>query len=201
LLISSASSSLVASGFVARAVLRMSSRSRLSHRTYAGLPNWSLGRHRRPLLVLRKRYGCQGRCFKSPAAKPSGRSRRLQDIEAIVSISHRRLLQQNRLKTDFTRGAMPITRRHTDYIDPSWIATKVTSHKFGTSFAFIAGEAFWKEPVMPTNIPIASRHTNVVGIKNSPNRNLRHEDCLTGRELHCKDALMNRALRKAAAIW
>ena len=70
----------------ARAVLRMSSRSRLSHRTYAGLPNWSLGRHRRPLLVLRKRCGCQGRCFKSPAAKSSGRSRRLQDIEAVASI-------------------------------------------------------------------------------------------------------------------
>src|SRR3974390_2181439 len=84
--ISSASSSLVAFGFVARAAHRTSSRSRLSRRTYAGSPNWSLDHHRWPRLVLRKRCGRQCPCSKGPAAKRSGRNRWLQDIEKITSL-------------------------------------------------------------------------------------------------------------------
>ena len=42
----------------ARVARKTSLRSRPLHRTYVGSPNWSLGHHRWPLLVLRKRCGC-----------------------------------------------------------------------------------------------------------------------------------------------
>ena len=61
-------------------------RLRLSHRTYADWPNWSLGHHQSPLLVLRKRCGCQCHRLKGAAAKRSGRSTRSQYIEAVAPL-------------------------------------------------------------------------------------------------------------------
>ena len=51
--ISNAFCGLVGFGCAAHAVLKMSSRSRPLHRTFAALQNWSLDRHQQPLHVLR----------------------------------------------------------------------------------------------------------------------------------------------------
>src|SRR3974390_801251 len=146
--ISSASSSLVAFGFVARAAHRTSSRSRLSRRTYAGSPNWSLDHHRWPRLVLRKRCGRQCPCSKGPAAKRSGRNRWLQDIEkntspfpsptfATKSASNRQVA--------VARDALYFGRTHLNLRDILWSYVRspnaithygiVPSHSTGAPFA------------------------------------------------------------------
>src|SRR5450759_1892639 len=78
--ISSAFSSLAASDYADHAAHKTSSRSRPSHRTYGGLPNWSFDRHLRPPSVLPNRSDVISSDTSEPAAPSSGCNRQLQKL-------------------------------------------------------------------------------------------------------------------------
>src|SRR5665647_1953231 len=78
--ISSAFSSLGASGCADHAAHKMSLRSQPSHRTYGGLPNWSFDRHLRLPSVLPNRSDVISPDTSEPAATSSGCNRQLQKL-------------------------------------------------------------------------------------------------------------------------
>src|SRR5713101_1575569 len=101
--ISSASCGLVASGCAAHVARKTSSRSQLSHRTYAGSPNCSLDHHQWPLRVPPNRCGRQYHYLKTAAPNGVGGNRWLQKSLQPPRSSDRRLLQQNRHFSDLAR--------------------------------------------------------------------------------------------------
>ena len=98
---SSAFSSWVAFGFVARAALRTSSRWQPSHRTCAGSPGWWSGRHRPSIYALPGQSGSQVPPGK-PAPPHGGRLRkhRVSNSRKSPRLCYPRLPQQYRHKAD-----------------------------------------------------------------------------------------------------
>ena len=100
-LTSSAFSSWVAFGYVARAARRTSSRWQRSHRTCAGSPGWSSGHRRQSLSVLPRQCRCH-----HPPGNPTppheGRpiNHRFSESRKPPRHCYRRLLQQNRPEAD-----------------------------------------------------------------------------------------------------
>src|SRR5229473_3971928 len=84
--ISSASCGLVASGCAAHVARKTSSRSQLSHRTYAGSPNCSPDHHHWPLRVPPNRCGRQYHCLKTAAPNGVGGNRSPQEIASAASL-------------------------------------------------------------------------------------------------------------------
>src|SRR3954467_3368741 len=82
-------------GYAPHAARKMSSRSPQSRKTYAASQNWSLDRHQRSMHLLPNQRGAKSLVGALPLAKKRHSRKTCQQIEAVLSHSNRRLLQQN----------------------------------------------------------------------------------------------------------
>src|SRR4051812_39200015 len=100
----------------------MSSRSPQSRKTYAASQNWSLDRHQRSMHLLPNQRGAKSLVGALPLAKKRHSRKTCQQIEAVLSHSNRRLLQQNRHIAAADAAACPVLAKADTalHADRSW---------------------------------------------------------------------------------